>query len=307
MTMLFSSDFTSIDIPVSPSITIHGVKGGTGPPLLLLHGFPQTKDIWHKVATPLSKQYTIVALDLRGYGGSSKPQAPKENMADHSLYSKSAVAADMVAAMKYLGFERFFLVGHDRGARTAHALATHHPAAVEKLLLLDIIPTLAHYSTTTSTFATAYWHWFFLIQPSPFPEMAIISAPDTFAEQQMGAARLGGGRDIFDPEAWKIYAAQFRDREGVHAMCEDYRAASTVDCEEQKRDREQGRKIRCETRVLWGKYGVIEKLYDAVKEWGEVVEEGKLDVKGCRAVEAGHYIPEERPEDLVEEIRSWMV
>ena len=196
--------------------------GGSGPALLLLHGFPQTKAIWHEVAPELSKNYTVVASDLRGYGQSSKPHGTK----DHSTYSKRSMAADQHALMKALGHDTFFLLGHDRGGRVSHRLAMDFPASVKKLMVLDISPTLAMYENTTMEFAKGYWHWFFLIQPEPVPETMIGANPEFWLKNHMGRH---AGTGIFSPDRWAEYLAGASNVESMHAMCEDYRASATID------------------------------------------------------------------------------
>lgn len=281
------------------------------PALLLIHGFPQTHHIYNKVAPALAPHYSLILPDIRGYGASSTPAADPYNPDDHHLYAKSAMAADMSILMRKLGHERYFVCGHDRGARVAHKLAIDYPHEVKALLLLDICPTAAMYGCSRGKeFASAYWHWYFLIQPAPFPEEMLLSNPGLFANKQMGRLPGAGGavvdarREIFGDEAWEMYEATLWRRENVHAMCEDYRASAQEDIREQAEDQEAGRRIRCRTRVLWGKFGVCEKLFDTKAEWRKVCGEGVLDEDGSEALECGHYIPEERPMELVEHIKE---
>ncbi|KAL8992762.1 MAG: hypothetical protein Q9169_006856 [Polycauliona sp. 2 TL-2023] len=284
--------YEPLQIPISDDITIAGVRSGTGPPLLLLHGFPQTHLIWHKIAPHLTKHFTLIIPDLRGYGSSSKPAST--NPDNHSLYSKSAMATDMISLMQKLDFSsKFYVCAHDRGARVAHKLCVDYPDKVEKCILLDICPTKAMFLASRHPFAQLYWHWYFLSQRSPFPEDVIAALPKAFAQKTLADPSLYG------ETAYAAYAAQFEDRETVHAMCEDYRAAAKEDIEEQITDEEAGRKIQCPLRVLWGKEGVVEKLFDARAEWRKACEKGALDEEGSFAVEGGHFIPEERPEDVV--------
>ncbi|KAL8868034.1 MAG: hypothetical protein Q9198_008316, partial [Flavoplaca austrocitrina] len=229
--------FKHFNIPVGNDITIAGVRSGIGPPLLLLHGFPQTHLIWHRIAPSLLEHFTLIIPDLRGYGSSSKPAATSPN--DHSLYSKSTMAADMVALMQEINYQKFYICGHDRGARVAHKLCIDYPEKVIKCILLDICPTKAMFLAARHPFAQLYWHWFFLAQTSPFPEDAIAAAPPVFARKTLATPEL------YDAVAYKAYAAQFEDRATVHAMCEDYRAAAKEDIEEQFADEEAGRKIQC--------------------------------------------------------------
>ncbi|CAL8585004.1 hypothetical protein XPA_010586 [Xanthoria parietina] len=280
-----------VNIPVGNDITIAGVRNGQGPPLLLLHGFPQNHLIWHKVAPKLIQNFTLIIPDLRGYGASSKPTSKDTN--DHSLYSKSTMATDMVSLMDSLNYPKFHICAHDRGARLAHKLCIDHPDKVEKCILLDICPTKAMYTASQHPFALLYWHWFFLTQAAPFPEDVIGAAPALFARKTLPSKALYG------ETAYAAYAAQFEDAETVHGMCEDYRASAKEDIEEQKADEAAGRKIRCPLRVLWGTEGVVGKLFDAKAEWRRVCVEGALDEEGSFAVEGGHFIPEERPEDVV--------
>lgn len=298
-------DFKAHRIPTleNPSTSVFALIAGSGPPLLLLHGYPQTHLIWHKIAASLTPHFTVILMDLRGYGRSVKARN-KQDPDDHSLYAKSAMALDCIEVMDALGYldQPFYVCGHDRGGRVAHSLAVNYPNRVRKLMVLDICPTLSMYNATNKLFSTAYWHWFFLIQPSPFPEDAITAAPEAFARKQLAGLLKGTeAEDVFGDEAYKEYSALFKDRDGVHAMCEDYRAGSKEDCEEQEREMKEGRKIKCPLRALWGKKGLIEAAFDARKEWEKVCEEGCWD-EGSEAVEGGHYIPEEQPEVLTRHI-----
>jgi haloacetate dehalogenase len=292
--------FTEFNIAVSPAVTIYGLKAGTGPPLLLIHGFPQTHHIWHKVAPHLTSHFTVILMDLRGYGKSSKP--PSSASEKHKPYSKSVMATDCTSLMSLLGYEKFSIVSHDRGARVAHKLCVDHPERVERVMFLDIAPTLAMFEKTNQFFATAYWHWFFLIQPSPFPEKLMMASLPIFEERFFGSG-YSGGAGYMSQDAKKEYMAQFGDEDGVHAMCEDYRAAACIDLEEARSDREEGRKIKCPVRVLWGKTGVIEKSFDCLAEW-RAVSEGAVSGE---AVESGHYIAEQVPDILLTHIREFFV
>ena len=286
--------FKPLTVRTTDGIDIHGVRGGEGPPLLLLHGHPQTHMIWQRCAAALARHFTVVATDLRGYGASSKP----EGEPGHATYSKRAMAADQVALMRELGYTRFLVCAHDRGARVAHRMALDHPDAVERLMLLDIAPTLAMYEQTDRTFATLYYHWFFLIQPAPLPETLIGANTDLYIERAMGNRHAGLAP--FSPEALDAYRAALREPGAVHAMCEDYRASATIDLEHDRADIERGRKVVCPLRVLWGAEGAIERCFDALGEWRKVAR----DVSG-RSLACGHYIPEEASDELVEEMLAF--
>ena len=274
-------------------VAVHAVVGGSGPALLLLHGYPQTHAIWHKVAPRLAKRFTVVAADLRGYGDSGKPATD----ANHAPYSKREMARDPVAAMRALGFERFFLAGHDRGGRVAHRLAMDHPASVLKLAVLDISPTLAMYEQTDMAFARAYWHWFFLIQKAPIPETMIGANEAFYLRRKMGDG--AAGMAPFAPQAWAEYERCFTP-DAIHASCEDYRAAATIDLEHDRADREAGRRIGCPVLALWGAHGVVERCFKPLEDWGRVA----TDVRG-RSLPAGHYLPEEVPALVAAEFESF--
>jgi haloacetate dehalogenase len=267
--------------------------GGNGPPLLLLHGFPQTKAIWDLVAPDLAKSFTVVASDLRGYGQSSKPHSK----ADHSTYSKRAMAADQHALMQSLGYQHFFLLGHDRGGRVSHRLAMDFPDSVLRLMLLDISPTLTMYNNTTMEFAKGYWHWFFLIQPKPIPETLIGANPGFWIKQHMGRH---AGTGIFSPERWAEYLAGVSNPESMHSMCEDYRAAASIDLVHDRADRAAGKKLTMPLRVLWGEHGLVHKCFQPIEDWKAVAE----DVSG-KTVPCGHYIPEELPKELIHDAQQF--
>ena len=284
-----------------PAIAIYGLKSGhassTLPPLLLLHGFPQSRHIWHRVAPQLTQKYTVVILDLRGYGESSKP----ENV---EAYAKSAMARDCVKVMDDLGFPSFFICAHDRGARVAHKLCVDYPDHVKKSILLDICPTLAMYTTTDFEFAKSYFHWFFLIQKEPLPESSILGNARKFAEIFMGG-RQQAGLGIFEQECWEYYVKGLEDPATVHAMCQDYRASATLDLEEARDDLAKGKLVQCPLLILWGKQGVIEKCFDAVKEWRAVSGDG-VPVDG-HSIDSGHYVAEEAPAEIVSAIVDFLV
>jgi haloacetate dehalogenase len=265
--------------------------GGIGPPLLLLHGYPQSHVIWHMVAPELAQRFTVVVPDLRGYGASGKPPGGE----GHVNYSKRAMAKDQVELMRVLGFGSFQVCGHDRGGRVAHRMAMDFPRAVERLMVLDIAPTLAMYEQTSMEFARAYWWWFWLIQPAPFPEQMVAAAPEVFLKRKIGWGRAG--MEPFTDETYAAYLKYVSDPATMHAMCEDYRAAATIDLEHDRADRDAGRMIACPLAVHWGAQGVIEKCFQPLEEWRKVARE----VFGG-ALECGHYIPEEVPEELLARI-----
>jgi len=273
--------------------TIHVATGGTGPAVLLLHGYPETHAMWHKVAPQLARDYTVVCADLRGYGDSSKPKGKP----DHSNYSKRAMAKDMVEVMRALGHRRFHVVGHDRGARVGHRLARDHGARVKSLTVLDIAPTLKMYQSTDKAFATAYYHWFFLIQRPPLPEMLLQNQVPKYILGRIG--RGPGGIKVFDKNALKQYVKAFKDPRCIHATCEDYRAAATIDLVHDKKDIRK--KLRMPVLVLWGKQGVIEAMFKPLSDWREVA----ADVRG-RALDCGHFLPEERPAEVLAELRRFL-
>ena len=274
-------------------IRINAKVGGSGPPLLLLHGYPQTHTIWHRVVPYLVEHFTVVVSDLRGYGDSSKPVGSP----DHSNYSKRAMAQDQVELMAQLGFDSFYLTGHDRGGRVSHRLALDHPQRVKKLALLDISPTLKMYQQTDMTFASAYYHWFFLIQPAPFPETLIGAMPQVYLEKKM---TLGSaGKAPFAPEAWAEYVRCFTPQT-IHASCEDYRAAATIDLDHDRESIAKGQKIQCPLLVLWGQHGVIERCFKPLEDWAEVA----ADVRG-KALPGGHYLAEELPQQTSSELMQF--
>ena len=269
--------------------------GGSGPPLLLLHGFPQTKAIWEIIAPVLAQQYTVVVSDLRGYGESSKPHGK----ADHSTYSKRAMAADQHALMQSLAYEQFFLLGHDRGGRVSHRLAMDYPQSVLRLMVLDISPTLCMYDNTTMEFAKGYWHWFFLIQAEPVPETMISANPEFWLKNHMGRY---AGTGIFTPARWAEYLAGVSDSQSLHAMCEDYRAAASIDLVHDRADRAANLKLSMPVRVLWGEHGLVNQCFEPIKDWQAVAKE----VSG-KALACGHYIPEELPNELFIEAQQFFI
>ena len=271
--------------------TINYLRGGSGPALLLLHGHPQTHAMWHRVAPRLAEHYSVVAADLRGYGDSGKPVG----LPDHSNYSKRVMGQDQIDLMASLGFPQFLLMGHDRGGRVAYRMALDHPAAIRKLVVLDIAPTLAMYEQTSLEFATAYYHWFFLIRPAPFPETLLSAHPEAYLRHTIGGR--SAGLAPFTPEAYAEYLRCLSDPATIHGICEDYRASASIDLEHERHDLAVGNKIGCAMLALWGKQGVIEKCFDPLKEWSRFAD--RLD---GTTLDCGHYIPEEAPQDLLAEI-----
>jgi haloacetate dehalogenase len=263
------------------------------PPLLLLHGYPQTHALWHRVAMTLADRFCLVLPDLRGYGRSAKPRGA----ADHANYSKRAMAADLLALMHSLGHERFFVAGHDRGGRVAHRLALDNPHAVDRLCVLDIVPTLTMYERTDQAFATAYYHWFYLIQPSPLPERQIGADPSWYLRYTLsgwGSRNL----DFVEAEALADYEAGFCTPEGIHAACEDYRAAAGIDLVHDRSSRAAGERVRCDLHALWGERGVVAHLFRPIEDW-QAACSGRIS---GRAVAAGHFIPEEQPGVTADEL-----
>jgi haloacetate dehalogenase len=256
------------------------------PPLLLLHGFPQTHVMWHRVAQALKDDYFIVMPDLRGYGDAAKP--PGE--ADHANYSKRTMAQDMCELMTALGFPQFLLCGHDRGGRVAHRLAVDHPNRVKKLCVIDIAPTLDMYAATDMEFARYYYHWFHLIQPTPLPEKMIGSDAKFYLHTKLGGWGSGGLKHL-EPEALAEYERCFCRAESIHAACEDYRASAGIDLEHDRDSRAKGHKINCDTLVLWGARGLVGRLFKPIELW----QAQCAGVVSGQAMPAGHFIPEELP------------
>jgi haloacetate dehalogenase len=273
-----------------PAGGLRTLQGGSGTPLLLLHGHPQTHVMWHAVAGELAKAFTVVMMDLRGYGDSVRAVSDVE----HQAYSKRAMAQDAVAVMKAYGFERFQVLAHDRGARVAHRLALDHPGAVERLMLLDIAPTLAMYDNTSDAFARAYWHWFFLIQPPPLPEALIESDPVRYVRSVMG--KRHAGLAAFAPAALAEYERCAQVPGTAESICEDYRASATIDLAHDRADVAAGLRLQQPLRVLWGEHGAVGKCFDVLSLWRDRAK----DVSG-RSLPCGHYIAEEAPALLLAE------
>jgi haloacetate dehalogenase len=271
---------------------INVVHGGSGPPVLLLHGAPQTHAMWHAVAPRLAERYTVVACDLRGYGDSSKPQGG----GSHAEYSFRTMASDQLEVMRALGYDRFALVGHDRGARVGHRLALDHPDALERLAVLDIVPTSYVYEHTDRRLATLYYHWFFLIQEEPLPERLIGADPLFFLRRVLA---FSGGLEGYAPEALAEYERCFLDPATIRGLCEDYRAAASIDLEHDAADRD--RRVACPLLVLWGRRSAVGALYDPLNVWRAFAS----DVRG-HAVDAGHFLVEERPDETLAALETFL-
>lgn len=302
MTTGLFDGFESFDLPGSPAhpddptsepVTIHGRVGGAGPALLLLHGYPQTHVMWHKIAPVLAERFRVVVADLRGYGASGNPPTTE----DHAPYSKRAMAADMVSVMQQLGHDTFLVAAHDRGARVAHRLAADHPELVEKLAVLDIAPTREMYRDTTDASARAYWHWFFLIQKHPFPEWLIESDPVRYWDKKCGSG--SAGLAPFTDGALAAYRTAFSDPANIHSSCEDYRAAATIDVAHD--DADGAFKLPMPVLCLWGAHGVIEQCFDPLALWRERAEH----VIG-RSLPGGHYLAEEVPDLVLQELLTFL-
>ncbi|MEX3980693.1 alpha/beta fold hydrolase [Paraburkholderia sp. EG287A] len=276
-------------------VRIHAIQGGRGPALLLLHGHPQTHAIWHKVAPTLAQHFTVIAADLRGYGDSGKPQGTP----DHANYAKLRMALDQVALMRGLGFPSFAVMGHDRGGRVAARMAIDHPDAVTRLITLDVAPTVAMYEQTSFEFARAYWHWFFLVRPAPFPETLIRADPDLYLKQTMGAR--SAGLAPFAPEAYAEYLRCLSDPATAHGICEDYRASITIDLEHDRADLAAGKRIACPFLALWGAHGTVGQCFDPLAEW----RGWNAGVSG-EALPCGHYLAEEAPQLLLERVLPFL-
>jgi haloacetate dehalogenase len=279
-----------------PAGALHTCVGGSGPPLLLLHGHPQTQSMWHLVAPELAKHFTVVMMDLRGYGDSARTPSDVE----HAAYSKRAMALDAVAVMHHHGFDRFGVLAHDRGARVAHRLALDHSAAVDRMMLLDIAPTLAMYENTTQAFATAYWHWFFLIQPPPLPEALIESDPVRYVRSVMG--KRHAGMAAFAPDALAEYERCAQIPGTADAICEDYRASATIDLAHDRADVAAGNKLAQPLKVLWGEHGAVGQCFDVLGLW----RDRAMQVSG-NSLPCGHYIAEEAPQLLIPQALNFFI
>ena len=290
-TLSFFPGFKPIRIATAGA-EINGVMGGSGPPLLLLHGWPQSHVEWHRVAPMLAAHFTVIATDLRGYGDSSIPAKGS----NHEGYSKREMARDQIEVMRSLGFDRFAVAGHDRGARVGQRMAIDYPDAVKKLALIDVVPTYKLYTHLTKEFATVYYHWFLLIQPSPLPETILGNSAEFFLRTWAFSGLIP---EVITAEAFAHYLRCFTNPATLHAMCEDYRAGATIDLEHEKKDLEK--KIECPVLVLWGAKGAMGLLYDVPAEWQAMA----IDVHG-KAFDGGHWLPEQFPEDVSAELISFL-
>lgn len=290
--MDFGDGFKSLRISTAGA-EIHLIHGGAGTPLLLLHGYPETHAMWHRVAPHLARSYHVVCPDLRGYGDSSKPPGGS----DHANYSKRAMAQDMVEVMAVLGHRSFLVAGHDRGARVTHRMALDYPDRVKKACVMDIAPTHHMFQHTDQHFATGYYHWFFLIQPDGLPERMIGADPRYYLTEKL--RRWSAPGTVFSEEAVNEYVRCFSQPEAIHASCEDYRAAASIDLAHDEQDLH--RKIACPLMVLWGEKGFIHRTYDVLNVW----RERAVQVEG-RGLDCGHFLPEEAPESVTDELLRFL-
>ena len=286
--------FTRVEIETSGAriVTVHG---GNGPPLLLMHGNPFTHLSWHKFAPRLAQEFTVVATDLRGYGDSEKPPGGD----DHSGYSFRAMAQDQVEVMAALGFNKFMAAGHDRGARVLHRMCLDRPDAVERAAILDIIPQHHLFNNVTQAWATASYHWFFMIQPFDMPERLMSADPDYFITKKLSKSKQG--LSFFGKEALEEYKRCFRNPATVHAMCEDYRATATVDLAMDTDDFAKGKKIACPALILWGATGTVGRVHKPAEIWQDYA----TNIVGAKALPCGHYLSEEAPEETYAELRGF--
>ena len=289
-------DFEDHDVEVG-GVRVHAEVAGSGPPLLLLHGYPQTHVMWHRVAPGLTDRHTVVLADLRGYGDSSRPASTT----DHASYSKRAMADDQVGLMRALGFERFAVVGHDRGARVAHRMCLDHPDSVTRVAFLDIVPTRHVFTHVDRALAQAYYHWFFLSQEPDLPERLIGADPAYYLRRKLTQWSGAGGLAAFAPDVVEEYIRCFSDPEVIRASCEDYRAGASIDLEHDEVDAALGRRVECPALVLWGAEGFVGRAYDVVEVW-----RGYADQVRGHQVSGGHFLPEEAPSETLTALRDFL-
>ena len=286
-------EFEQSLIEVEKNIKINTLVAGEGEVILLLHGHPESYLIWRGIASKLAKTYKVVVTDLRGYGDSSKP----EGLEDHSNYSKRVMANDQVKVMEKLGIEKFHIVSHDRGARVAHRLILDHEEKVKTCTLMDILPTYDMYEQTNREFATKYWHWFFYIQPKPFPETFLGSDPDYFIRRNLLNKATGESvKQMFPEDVLQEYIRHYSNPACVHAISEDYRASNTIDLVHDQDDRK--RTINTPLLVLWGANGVVGNIWDVLDGWKKFAS----NVRGFGVKDCGHFVPEEQPQIVYEAI-----
>jgi|TARA_B110000967_G_scaffold198440_1_gene231446 haloacetate dehalogenase len=291
----FFSEFELSTIKTKRGI-IRYRKAGKGPALLMLHGNPQTHAMWHKIAPKLVKEYTVICPDIPGYGKSFKPSVTE----NHEPYSKVNMASDLINFMELLGFDKFYILGHDRGARIAHRLALNYSKNVIKMILLDIIPTIEHFERTNMEFAMGYYHWFWLAQRSPVPESVINKAPEEWFFAH--TSREKKDKDFFHPMALSDYLECIKNPETINAICEDYRAAATIDMIDDKKSRDDNIKINVPLLILWGNKGKLEQWYQTLSIWKKYCSK---EVKG-NAINSGHYLAEENPDEVIESIKNFL-
>jgi len=291
----FFSEFELSTIKTKRGI-IRYRKAGKGPALLMLHGNPQTHAMWHKIAPKLVKEYTVICPDIPGYGKSFKPSVTE----NHEPYSKVNMASDLINFMELLGFDKFYILGHDRGARIAHRLALNYSKNVIKMILLDIIPTIEHFERTNMEFAMGYYHWFWLAQRSPVPESVINKAPEEWFFAH--TSREKKDKDFFHPMALSDYLECIKNPETINAICEDYRAAATIDMIDDKKSRDDNIKINVPLLILWGNKGKLEQWYQTLSIWKKYCSK---EVKG-NAINSGHYLAEENPVEVIESIKNFL-
>lgn len=285
--------FAEFDITTTGT-TIHGRRGGNGPPVLLLHGMPETHLMWHRVAPRLAEHFTVIATDLRGFGDSGTPPSTP----DHAPYSMREIGRDQVEVMETLGYDRFSVVGHDRGARCAYRMALDHPPVVTRLAVLDIVPTGDAFGRANMDFSLGFWIWSFLAAPEPVPEQYLAAAPAVLVDHMLDA--LSESPDAFPAEVRATYVAKLSAPETIHAVCEEYRAAATLDYQHDEEDRGR-RRITCPTLALWSDTGAVANWYEPLEIWRAWAD----DVRGG-PISAGHFLPEEAPEQTTRHLLEFL-